>query len=316
MTTNKNTGWGLLCGIGAGACWGFVFLAPELATGYSPLQLAVGRYLAYGLFAAALIAPQWRQLRAQLSWRDWRTLLWLSAVGNVLYYILLAQAVRSGGVAMTSLVIGFLPVVVTLVGSRGRDAVSLRKLMPSLLLGGAGILCIAWQSLDSAAGSDGAGALFGLLCAIGALISWTTYAVGNSHALQRLHTISSHQWNLLTGLITGGMALLLAIPAFAWNGNAGPAISWLHFAGIAAGVALIASIIGNAFWNRASRLLPLTMIGQMILFETLFALCYGLLWEARWPTLLESISLVLVVASVLSCVAAHRDSEAALTPQP
>jgi len=127
-----------------------VFLAPELATGYSPLQLAVGRYLAYGLFAVALIAPQWRQLRAQLRWRDWRTLLWLSAVGNVLYYILLAQAVRSGGVAMTSLVIGFLPVVVTLVGSRGRDAVPLRKLMPSLLLGGAGILCIAWQSLGSA----------------------------------------------------------------------------------------------------------------------------------------------------------------------
>ena len=312
MTTSKHTGTGLACGIAAGACWGFVFLAPELAAGYSPLQLAVGRYLAYGLFSVALIAPQWRTLRAQLHWRDWRTLLWLSAVGNVIYYVLLAQAVRSGGVAMASLVIGFLPVAVTLVGSRGAGAVPLRRLMPSLLLGGAGIFCIAWQSLQAASDGAGAGGLFGLLCATGALIAWTTYAVGNSRALLRLNRISSHQWSLLTGLITGGMAVLLAIPAFLWSSDSHSSTAWLHFAGIAAGVALVASIIGNAFWNRASRLLPLTMIGQMILFETLFALLYGLLWEARWPTLLESISLMLVAASVLSCVAVHRTP----VPQP
>lgn len=306
MTTHKNTGLGLAFGIGAGACWGFVFLAPELVSGFSPLQLAVGRYLAYGLFSMALIAPQWRALRAQLGWREWRTLLWLSAVGNVLYYILLAQAVRSGGVAMTSLVIGFLPVMVTLVGSRGAGAVPLRKLMPSLLLGAAGIACIGWQSCATANAGAGMGGMFGLLCAIGALISWTCYAVGNSHALSRLHRISAHQWNLLAGLTTGGMALLLAIPAFLWTSDAGSSTSWLHFIGVAAAVALVASIIGNAFWNRASRLLPLTMIGQMILFETLFALFYGLLWEARWPTPLESISLILVAASVLSCVAVHR----------
>ena len=54
-----------------------------------------------------------------------------------------------------------------------------------------------------------------------------------------------------------------------------------------------------------SRLLPLTMTGQMILFETLFALLYGFLWEHRFPTVLELTAFVLVVASVLSCIAAH-----------
>ncbi len=54
-----------------------------------------------------------------------------------------------------------------------------------------------------------------------------------------------------------------------------------------------------------SRLLPLTMVGQMILFETLFALLYGFLWERRLPMPLEVAAFVLVVASVLSCIAAH-----------
>ncbi|MFX5494128.1 DMT family transporter, partial [Acinetobacter baumannii] len=78
---------------------------------------------------------------------------------------------------------------------------------------------------------------------------------------------------------------------------------------VSAGVAIFASLFGNACWNKASRLLPLTMIGQMILFETLFALLYGFLWEQRWPTLLEIAAMVLVTVSVLLCVSAHRVDE-------
>ena len=38
----------------------------------------------------------------------------------------------------------------------------------------------------------------------------------------------------------------------------------------------------------------------------LFGLLYGFLWERRLPTTLESVAIVLVVASVLACVTAHR----------
>jgi drug/metabolite transporter (DMT)-like permease len=75
---------------------------------------------------------------------------------------------------------------------------------------------------------------------------------------------------------------------------------------VSVGVAVIASIMGNALWNRMSRLLPLTLVGQMILFETLFALLYGFMWEHRLPTMLESAAFLLVVLSVTSCIAAHR----------
>jgi len=44
----------------------------------------------------------------------------------------------------------------------------------------------------------------------------------------------------------------------------------------------------------------------MILFETLFALLYGFLWDLRWPTGLEWLAMALVAASVPLSLSAHR----------
>lgn len=305
-------GLGIAFGAAAGAAWGFVFLAPELARAFTPLQLSAARYLAYGLVALALIAPRWRALAPRIGRTEWGALLRLSLQGNIVYYVLLASAVQLGGMAMTSLVIGFLPVAVTVIGSRGEGAVPLRRLALPLALGIAGIACVAWQAIGMASDAPLATRVTGFLCAVGALAAWTSYAVSNSRWLARLDHISSHDWSLLTGLVTGGLAVLLAVPAFAGTAVADhTGAQWLGFAGVAAGMAVVASVLGNAFWNRASRLLPLTMIGQMILFETLFALLYGFLWEARWPTALEALAMVLVSASVLASISAHRPAPAA-----
>lgn len=297
---------GIGCGIAAGALWGLVFLAPELARDFTPLQLAAGRYLAYGLFAAVLVVPRWRGLWAGLGRAEGWALVRLSLLGNILYYALLATAVQVGGMAMTSLVIGFLPVAVTLIGSRDQDAVPIRRLVPSLVLGAAGILCIGWDSLGGAASGPRTAQMLGLACAVGALVSWTAYAVGNSRWLGRLHHVSAHDWSLLTGVVTGLLAVVLAVPAFLMGQDHHDTGAWLHFTGVVAGVAIFASIVGNALWNRMSRLLPLTLTGQMILFETLFALLYGFLWEQRLPTVMEIAAIVCVIGSVLTCVAVHR----------
>lgn len=308
VASSSNTRLGILFGMGAGALWGLVFLAPELAGQFTPLQLAIGRYLAYGLLSVALIAPRWRVLTAMLTGRDWLSLMWLSLAGNTLYYVLLSAAVQMGGIAMTSLAIGFLPVAVTIIGSREAGAVPLRLLVPSLLLCTAGVVCIGWQALAAPAAATAQ--LTGLLCAIGALVSWTAFAVGNSRCLARLDRVSAQDWNLLIGLVTGVQAVALIPVTLSFEPIHHEAAAWLQFAGVSIGVALLASIVANALWNRMSRLLPLTMVGQMILFETLFALIYGFLWERRLPLPLEIAAFGLVVASVLSCIAAHRRHEA------
>lgn len=301
---------GLLCGVGAGALWGLVFLAPELVREFTPVQLATGRYLAYGLMAAMLIAPRWRRLKPALTRRDWASLVCLSLTGNTLYYVLLTMAVQGAGIAVTSLIMGFLPVVVTLIGSRDQQAVPLRTLAPSLLLCAAGATCIGGQAMLHSA--TALHPVRGLICAVAALGSWATYTVVNSRSLARLNQVSEHDWSLLIGVVTGVLALGLLPIGLASGTLHHSTDAWARLAMISVGVAVVASFCGNALWNRMSRLLPLTMAGQMILFETLFALVYGFAWEHRLPHLLEMAAFALVMASVLTCISAHKSH----APQP
>lgn len=303
---------GIISGMCAGALWGLVFVAPKLVGNFGPLHLSIGRYLCYGAIALILVLFRGVTLLTKFAPRQWVIAWWLALSGNTLFYILVSYAVQIGGIAMTSLVMGFVPVVVTIIGSRDRGAVPFPKLLPSILLCGAGTVCIAAQSFAPQAGTSFENQSIGLFCAIFALGSWTYYAIGNARAIKSLGQVTTYDWNLLIGIVTGVQSLVL-LPLIFINGVGGhDASDWAKLAGVSVSLATFASIVGNGLWNRMCRLLPLTLVGQMIVSETLFALLYGLLWDQRVPTLLELAALVFVVMSVLSCIAAHRVPEKAL----
>ena len=295
---------GVGCGVLAGALWGLVFLAPNLTPDFSPLEISAARYLAYGVMASALIAPRWRTLRPKLKRDDWRALVWLSLAGNIVYYVFLASAVQLSGPAPAALIVGLLPVVISLIGSREEDAVSARRLAPSLILAVLGVALISLESLAGAQGSWQSQAL-GLVCAAGGLACWAAFAVGNARRIAKLPNVSSHDWSLLLGVVTGAQALVMT-PAFALSLGEHDSHDWLGLVLISSAIALLASVAGNALWNSASRRLPLTMTGQIVIFETLFALLYACIWEQRLPTLLEVGAIAALGTAVLWCVSSHR----------
>ena len=304
---NRSMGVGIGNGVMAGALWGVVFLAPAVLLAFDALQLSAGRYLIYGLVALVLLAPRWKRLAPRLGMAEWRGLVWLSLAGNLVYFLLLATAVQWAGGAAASLIVGLIPVVVTLVAVREEGAVQLRQLAPALLLCLLGVALVGYEALVSEhVQTPWRQRVLGLLCAFGALLSWAAYSVGNSRWLARRPDLSAHDWSLLTGVVTGALALLLVPSAFLLDGAAHAPSQWGLFWVVSAGVAVFASLLGNACWNRASRLLPLTLTGQMIVFETLFALLYGFAWQRRWPTLLEILAVSCLVAGVLWCAHAHR----------
>lgn len=299
---------GLGNGVAAGALWGLVFLTPQLLADFTPLQQAAARYLAYGLIAAPLLAPRWKAATGHLDAAAWRGLAWLSLLGNLLYFVLLAAAVLWAGGAATALIVGLVPVAVTVATAGGGDGPRLRALAGPCALCVAGVALVAFDALHAGRGgaaTAGTRAL-GLACAVGALAAWSAYSIANARWLQRHPGISGRDWSLLTGVATGALAPLLVAPAFAMGGpdTHGPG-DWLRFWGMAAGLALFASVIGNAFWNRASRLLPLSLMGQMIVFETIFALVYGFLWEQRLPGPLEWLAMGCLLGGVLWCASLH-----------
>ncbi len=306
MFTDRSLLKGIVYGICAGMCWGVIFLGPQLTQGLSGLQFAVLRFLCYGAISAVLLMPRWRRVCANLTRADWKSLFWLSLIGNLVYYALVGTGVQLVGIATTSLIVGLIPVLMTLAGRHDTHAVSLRRLFPSLCCAMTGVVIISWHALINGNTPETSTAIAGVFCATGALITWTWFAVSNARKLIQLTRISSNDWALLTGIMTGAQSLLLAVPVLVYQADAHGSEEWLHFFLVAFGVALLSSVVGGACWNQASRLLPLALSGQVLVIETLAALAFGFLWEHRLPDTYELAAIALLVAGVVWCLNCHR----------
>jgi drug/metabolite transporter (DMT)-like permease len=76
----------------------------------------------------------------------------------------------------------------------------------------------------------------------------------------------------------------------------------LKFIALMMAVGLLASWLGTLCWNEASQRLPTTLVGQLIVFETLAALAYAFLLRGQVPEFTTSCGIALLVAGVLSAL--------------
>ena len=163
--------------------------------------------------------------------------------------------------SLASLIIGLLPVTITLAGARRGEGTPLRMLAAPLALILAGGVCINVAVFTTPSDTPVGKLVLGVLGATLALAVWTAFAVWNARRLAATPKFSSHEWSLLTGLATGLLSLVLVVPAFLMDGPMGgevhPQAAWGWFWMVSFAVAIGASVIGNGLWNGASRLLPL-----------------------------------------------------------
>lgn len=312
---------GVWFGALAGACWGLVFLAPALLPSFSPLLLTSGRFVAYGLLALLLALPMLPRLWGKWQWQELPALLRLSLTSNILYFLLLAAAVQRIGIAATSLIIGLLPLTITLLGRGEGNAPPLKRLLWPLVAVLAGVACI---NLDAVWGTGSATGgtwepLLGLLLALAALASWSWYAKDNAKCLQRT-PYDSNEWSLLVGICSGVLAgLIWAGLIWLWPASVQPEAAegdWQLFWGLNLMLALVSSLLGYLAWNACTRRMPLTLTGQMVVFETLFALLYGFIYLRRLPNLLEMLAIVLLLGGVMAAVRFHLVPEEGIVESP
>ena len=305
--------YGIVFGVLAGAVWGAVFLVPALLPQFPPLLLSCARYLMYGAFSLVLAWPWLPRLLRKLTRADVWLLVKLALAGNLIYYVGVASAVQMAGVAATALIIGITPVAITLLGRRDAGAVPLRRLAWPIALVLAGVACINLDVLMSPHAQQRplGERLFGMLCAAVAVASWAWYAAQNARFLKSQNRFDGNQWSLLWGIVTGLLGgliwlLVLPFPGDAFTPAAGTTdADWMRFWGMNLALAVACSWFGNWMWNAASTRLPLTLGGQMLVFETLFAMLYGFLWAQRWPTWLALLAIALLVAGVAMAARRH-----------
>lgn len=281
--------------IAANLLWALVFLAPLLLPAFSPLELAAGRNVAYGLISLITIAGYLKVLR-QLRPADWFIAALLTVAGNIGYYLLLVWSIRLAGSAMPTLIIGLLPVTLALAGNAVERNLPVIKLLPGAALIVAGLVLVN----GTERGAHGDGYATGLVLAAAAHLFWLAYGLGNARFL-KTRTVSPDAWTSAVGIATLPLALLLwaAEPHSAAAGR-----DWSTFIGISAAFGVLSSWLATAFWNRASAALPTALASQLIVFETVGALFYAWGWNGAVPALPTLGGAALLVLGVLASVRA------------
>jgi drug/metabolite transporter (DMT)-like permease len=300
---------GLLCGLAAGAFWGLTFVAPRAVAPYGEIDLAILRYVAFGLTSLTLMAVSVRFRAGRLDFARIRLALFLGLTGYVIYYICVSFSVSLAGPAIAPLVIGALPVVLAIYGNwQDRNVPWRLVVLPlGLIVAGLAVINIGTLRLAASAAERG-NVVWGALLAVIGLAVWFWYAVVNAKAMRAADAPSPLAWTSLQGVgaMLGVMPVALLAPLLGWGRmpelglvlpQASPLIGWAILTGV------IGSWVAQFFWTVASQRLPLALSAQLIVSETIFALVYGFLFEARWPHAHEWAGAALLIGGVIAAVA-------------
>ena len=294
---------GVFAGLGAGAFWGFSFLAPRVVPAFSALDVSAARFIVYGLTALLMMA--WRFAPSRLpNWRHALAALALSVIGFTGYYLLVVLSIRRLGVALPTLIMGTVPIWVMLLGKP--QSLRWAALLPGLALTAAGLWLMGLHGAQSAAGGRLDASGLALACA--GLASWTAFALLNAAWLKRHPDVSARDWANWLGVATGlgGALMWLAAGTPATRLAATPGLG--VFLLVAFAIGFCASWLATVLWNVASQRLPASLCGQLIVSETLFALCYDALWARAWPDDMQLAAALLFTLGIVAAIRAHHGS--------
>jgi drug/metabolite transporter (DMT)-like permease len=107
------------------------------------------------------------------------------------------------------------------------------------------------------------------------------------------------------GVATGVQALAL------WLGWGTPTAllmahpGWERFVAVSLFTGLGCAWLATVLWNEASRRLPASLAGQLIVSETLFALLYAATLQGQWPSVTALAACGLFLAGILATLGAH-----------
>ncbi len=286
---------GVLYAILACAGWGFAFVGPMILGAWPATAVAAGRYIAYGLWSLiALGVVRARSGPQPFDARKWRDAMLLTLAGNLLYYVLLSEALKRSGVFLPTLIIGLLPVTVSMAG-RLRAG---QPLTPAYAAALALIVAGLFLANQPGQGAAQPGDWLGLACAFGSLALWTVYGVINADWLRAHPRVGGLEWSSLQG----AAALPFALALFASSPQPPPGTAWTTFVAVSVVLGVITSWAANAAWNQASTRVPGSLLGQLIVFETIAGIAYGALWSGALPTMPVVSGAALLIAGVVIAV--------------
>ena len=216
----------------------------------------------------------------------------LGVIGNIAYYWCLIECIQNAGVPVAGMAMSAVPVLVAAV-SNIRDkkkgtALAWSRLVPGLTLIVCGFALASMTEFEMVVQASADGGLkfwYGVMMAVAALLIWTWYPIRNADWLLAHPDRSPRAWSTAQGLTTFPFAVVMYFFFWGLEPDATPLLgydpAWFVFVMVFSG--LMGSWVGIVFWNAMSQRLPTALAGQMIVFETIFAVTYAHVLRMQWP---------------------------------
>lgn len=291
--------WGVLIMLLANSLWALAFIAPVLTVDTPPAEIALGRFLVFGMIS--LLTFRWRLVRA-LPRRLLMQAFLFALIGNVLYYAALAAGIRLAGAPMAILIIGMLPITIPLAGQIGRGWQPLRLIAWPLGVFFVGVVTFNLSRSGVTAVGMEAVPLLGLVLLLACLGMWTWFGVGNSRVMRDNPGLEATDWLAVIGV--GALAAVVAAAPCFWAAGLIRA-PWELSDGALRGLVIWSIVLGFAgTWlggvllNLASKLLPVTLLGQLIVFEAMFGLVYVFVISGAPPVPTEFAGMALALGGI------------------
>lgn len=304
---------GIIFAISACFIWGLIFVVPQFMTGYNSIEVAFGRYGVFGLASLCLFLKPFLQGKFRYPRIIWMKALLFSLVSNIIYYIALVLSLRYSNPAICALILGLCPVAISFYGNWQEKECSFKDLIPSSLLIGIGLIVINAPQLMS--NESPLNYLLGLLFCIIALVTWSWFAVSNSRFLRDYTSVSSNDWATLMGVATLFWVVLGTVICTLSFANDVDDVSEYVFSNIlssrfligSAVLGILCSWVGGYLWNQASLRLPISLAGQLTIFETIFGVTFVYSVAQQLPPPVECVGIALLLGGVAYTIRLSRN---------
>jgi drug/metabolite transporter (DMT)-like permease len=290
---------GIILSLCACLIWGPTFVIPAFLSSFSSLEITLGQYFFYGVISLLFFGGVCYHKLIQYPLKIWMKALWFALISNIVYYTSIILAVQYSSASVTALIVGIAPISISFYGNLRQNECDFSKLLFPALLIATGLCIVNVEAIfNSKITTVSHEYLVGLVCAFVALISWTWYVVMNTQFLKTSPTMTNFEWSTMLGVATFIWVILIALLLGVFVMESADVQKyfvltneWQLFLLVTATLGCLCSWLGTYLWNSGSTRLPVSLGGQMTIFETVFGLMFVYLIEKRLPSPFECLGI-------------------------
>lgn len=185
---------------------------------------------------------------------------------------------------------GMIPVSVAILGNLILKEFPFTEILIPILISLTGLIFLNYFHLTTS-NEFSVRFVLGLVACLGALILWSLYGVYNADFLKKNQHIAASTWTNMLGIMT-----LLQVMTWGFLGIIFIPHTSSHLKELkdivnlclwTASLGIIASWLGTTAWNTGSKMLPITLAGQLIVIEPILGLFFVFLLKGELPNIFQ-----------------------------